>query len=138
MLTEIYIEALLVDEELANQVWEAWDKGKIDDQVAWMGWWRGGGWPISPRHNELSKNCNIDALGTQTPTTNHESLRREMTGMRWLAVESIVASSCDLLCVVGQHGLKTRFPKGSASSSPAPGTNKNKDIQLFPRIFLTY
>jgi len=27
MLTEIYIEALLVDEELADQVWEAWDKG---------------------------------------------------------------------------------------------------------------
>ncbi len=34
MLTEIYIEALLVDEELADQVWEAWDKGEIDDQVA--------------------------------------------------------------------------------------------------------
>ena len=29
MLTEIYIEALLVDEELADQVWEAWDKGEI-------------------------------------------------------------------------------------------------------------
>lgn len=27
MLTEMYIEALLVDEELADQVWEAWDKG---------------------------------------------------------------------------------------------------------------
>ncbi len=27
VLTEIYIEALLVDEELADQVWEAWDKG---------------------------------------------------------------------------------------------------------------
>ncbi len=25
MLTEIYIEALLVDEDLADQVWEAWD-----------------------------------------------------------------------------------------------------------------
>ncbi len=39
MLTEIYIEALLVDEELADQVWEAWDKGEIDDQLAWLGWW---------------------------------------------------------------------------------------------------
>ena len=37
MLTEIYIEALLVDEELADQVWEAWDGGEIDDQLAW--WW---------------------------------------------------------------------------------------------------
>ena len=26
MLTEIYIEALLVDEELADMVWEAWDR----------------------------------------------------------------------------------------------------------------
>jgi hypothetical protein len=27
MLTEINIEALLVNEELADQVWEAWDAG---------------------------------------------------------------------------------------------------------------
>jgi hypothetical protein len=27
MLAEIYIEALLVDENLADQVWDAWDKG---------------------------------------------------------------------------------------------------------------
>ncbi len=39
MLTEIYIEALLVDEELADQVWEAWDKGEIDDRTAWLAWW---------------------------------------------------------------------------------------------------
>ncbi len=39
MLSEIYIEALLVDEDLADQVWEAWDKGEIDDLtvcIAWM------------------------------------------------------------------------------------------------------
>ena len=34
MLTEIYIEALLVDEDRADQVWEGWDKGEIDDQMA--------------------------------------------------------------------------------------------------------
>ncbi len=39
MLTEIYIEALLVDEELADQVWEAWDTGEIDDVVAFWAWW---------------------------------------------------------------------------------------------------
>ena len=39
MLTEIYIEAPLVDENLADQVWEAWDKGGIDDQMAWLTWW---------------------------------------------------------------------------------------------------
>ncbi len=38
MLTEIYIEALLVDKELAEQVWEAWDAGVIDAAacIAWM------------------------------------------------------------------------------------------------------
>ncbi len=39
MLTEIYIEGLLVDEELADQVWEAWDKGEIDDYLVAMAWW---------------------------------------------------------------------------------------------------
>ena len=39
MLTEIYIEALLVDEELADQVWDLWYLGETDDQttcIAWM------------------------------------------------------------------------------------------------------
>ncbi len=40
MLTEIYIEALLVDEDLADQVWEAWDKEEIDDQTAILAWLR--------------------------------------------------------------------------------------------------
>ncbi len=31
MLTEIYIEALLVDEELADQVWKAWIAEKLTD-----------------------------------------------------------------------------------------------------------
>ena len=40
MLTEIYIEALLVDEELADLVWEAWNAGLIPDEVAAIAWWR--------------------------------------------------------------------------------------------------
>ncbi len=40
MLTEIYIEALLVDEDLADQVWDAWDKGEIDDFAALTMWVR--------------------------------------------------------------------------------------------------
>jgi len=40
MLTQIYIEALLVDEKLADQVWEAWDKGEIDDFAALTMWVR--------------------------------------------------------------------------------------------------
>ena len=38
MLTEIYIDALLVDEELADQVWEAWDTGEIGDVNAIVAW----------------------------------------------------------------------------------------------------
>ena len=38
MLTEIYIEALLVDEESADQVWEAWDAGEIGDLAALISW----------------------------------------------------------------------------------------------------
>ena len=34
MLTEAYIDALLVDQELADQVWELWEQREIDDQVA--------------------------------------------------------------------------------------------------------
>ncbi len=39
MLSEIYIEALSVDGEQAEQVWEAWDKGEIDEELAWLAWW---------------------------------------------------------------------------------------------------
>ncbi len=38
MLTRLYIEALLVDEELADQVWEALMAGEIDDLSAWTAW----------------------------------------------------------------------------------------------------
>lgn len=39
MFTEIYIEALLFDDDLADQVWEAWHDGKLNDgatQIAWL------------------------------------------------------------------------------------------------------
>ena len=35
MLTEIYISALLVDEELADEVW---DNGEIEDVIACRAW----------------------------------------------------------------------------------------------------
>ena len=40
MLTEIYIEALLVDEELADQVWELWSVGMIPDGLVVLAWWQ--------------------------------------------------------------------------------------------------
>ncbi len=38
MLPELYIEALLVDEELADLVWEAWNRGSIPDEPAALAW----------------------------------------------------------------------------------------------------
>ena len=38
MLTELYIEALLVDEELADLVWELWHVGLIQDELALVAW----------------------------------------------------------------------------------------------------
>ena len=40
MLTELYIGALLADEELADLVWETWDAGLIPDELAAMAWWQ--------------------------------------------------------------------------------------------------
>ncbi len=40
MLTEIYIEALLVDKKLADQVWEAWDARILNDGAAYVAWMR--------------------------------------------------------------------------------------------------
>ena len=38
MFTELYIEALLADEDLADQVWELWDAGVITDDLAMWAW----------------------------------------------------------------------------------------------------
>ena len=38
MLTELYIETLLVDEELADMVWAAWANGMFQDAWAII-WW---------------------------------------------------------------------------------------------------
>ena len=38
MLAETYIEALLIDEEAADQVWEVWNCGEINNRAASMAW----------------------------------------------------------------------------------------------------
>ena len=38
MLVELYIEALLVDEDLADQVWELWNAGIVNDDLALCLW----------------------------------------------------------------------------------------------------
>jgi len=32
------IEALLVDEDLADQVWEVWNTGEVDNEAACIAW----------------------------------------------------------------------------------------------------
>jgi hypothetical protein len=38
MLIRTYIEALLVDPEAADQVWESWNAGVLDDALAILSW----------------------------------------------------------------------------------------------------
>jgi hypothetical protein len=38
ILTELYIEALLVDEALPGEVWALWDAGVITDDMAAWSW----------------------------------------------------------------------------------------------------
>ncbi len=53
MLTELSIEALLVDEDLADLVWEAWDAGEIDDRVVCIAWMLIVEHPLYPRKRPL-------------------------------------------------------------------------------------
>ena len=39
MLTELYIEALLADEFLADAIWELWNAGVFTDDLAGVAWW---------------------------------------------------------------------------------------------------
>ena len=38
MLTELYIEALLADEALADEVWALWNQGLMSDELAAWAW----------------------------------------------------------------------------------------------------
>ena len=47
MLTRLYVEALLVNPDLAGQVWALWDAGLISDELAAWAWILIG---VVPRH----------------------------------------------------------------------------------------
>ena len=40
MLTELYLEAVLADAELADQVWELWNEELISTEVAAVAWYK--------------------------------------------------------------------------------------------------
>ena len=39
MLTQLYIESLIVEQDLADQVWELWNARLISDELAAAAWW---------------------------------------------------------------------------------------------------
>ena len=45
MLVDLYVEALLADPDLADQVWELWNAGVITDELAALAWWLLASWP---------------------------------------------------------------------------------------------
>ena len=46
MLARLYVEALLLDPVLADQVWDLWNAGAISDELAALAWWRLAGLPL--------------------------------------------------------------------------------------------
>ncbi len=72
MLTEIYIEAFLVDKESADQVWEAWDAGEIGEVNAWWAWL----WVVGTNISAVAYSCPSDFFvklmeGFPTPNFHH-------------------------------------------------------------------
>ena len=58
MLFDLYVEALLVDEDLADQVWDLRDGGVITDCLAAWAW------------RILVSDCLHTAIANHTPTSN--------------------------------------------------------------------
>ena len=53
MLIELYIEALLVDEDLADQMWKLWDSSSIDDETSAIAWWLiASSYAVQPCHKD--------------------------------------------------------------------------------------
>jgi len=62
MSIQIYVEALLADEEAANLACWAWDKGEIDDVTAYWAWLIIAGKPLAILDAEQPR---MSALGEQ-------------------------------------------------------------------------
>ncbi len=56
VLSEAYIEALLVDEELADQIWKVRNAGRIDDVDAVLAGW------LAMRFSSFTKNGSQTAI----------------------------------------------------------------------------
>jgi hypothetical protein len=59
MLTRLYIEALLVDPDAADQVWDAWHKGEIG--TYWAVWMWGA----------IVSTCSVDSRSSNVASANN-------------------------------------------------------------------
>ena len=64
MLTDLYIEALLTDEVLSDELWRLWNQGVIYNQLAIHAWWL-----IATCQNRTAKDYLVPAqyVGTSRP-----------------------------------------------------------------------
>ncbi len=76
MLTEIYIEALLVDKEMADQVWEAWDAGEISDATAFLIWLIVARLPPNKAHRKAVKP--ISDIGPRVASERYNDIKVEL------------------------------------------------------------
>ncbi len=92
MLTRLYIEALLVDEEPADQVWGAWDAGESDDQVAWLAWWLivGGRFTLAISTGRCNTFVNPLCWGFDPPVRGQLVINRRL-GVRQMLAHSTLA-----------------------------------------------
>ena len=95
MLTEIYIEALLVDEKLADQVWQAWINGEVDSYFVFHICLR-----VQRGRQSLSKRCE-DGRGAgisisrkaETRAANAGTSHSTITGTIMLLTSSVRSGS---------------------------------------------
>ena len=74
MLTRLYVEALLANENLADQVWELWNAGLIsEDLAAWA-------WRLIAFAIEQTQNGNLKRRSTGTLGVGRAKRRSSLRG----------------------------------------------------------
>jgi hypothetical protein len=79
MLVDLYVEALLIDEGLADEVWELWNAGLISDDLAAMAWWI---IALEQTQNEIQIDVRLMPLGVAESHRDRESDARRTGAKR--------------------------------------------------------
>jgi hypothetical protein len=69
MLIELYIEALLADKALADEVWHLWDAGEITDDMAAWAWAWAWAWSMVPDVSIQSAPPKLKLLSDSMPAS---------------------------------------------------------------------